>query len=525
MKKYLLLILTAFVFTATYATDFHKMLQDRIAQNPHINEVKAAMNQKSPQRIYGEWPEGDYRDYMLASYVVIYDEAIYTPDQVTQICFGTDGNIYFESFFPVFYHRLWIKGVQEGDIVTCDCETIVWSFDPDNTGEPYDYRVGELYLDEDTGMMGYRDAKFKREGDKFTYIPGDDLSELGLFEVWEGEIYPSTTTWDAVWTPVTDQEVTVPETAVKKDYVFYNEDLNKNKYARKGFVAVDGNDYYFNQLCSWEGVVKGTRSGNKITIPGNQYVGTDGSYFLYEGGFKTDFIYDGNGNLKGEASDIVLTIDANGKFQLEQPGSYMMVVLTPEGRIYDCSKRLSLEPYSGDVPLVPSDPYDLAITDRTGTYDNAYYFEYSMSNISADGKYLNPEKLGYYLYLDDEIYTFSKDVYKVDEDMTILPWGFADRQSYDIIWNGYGGVFWLYEYEFELLGLQMVYTVDDVTNYSNVVSVDLDNNVVVNFKTGIDHLNAQEPIKNPTWYDLNGRRVNGAKTHGVFIVDGKVMIK
>jgi hypothetical protein len=117
--------------------------------------------------------------------------------------------------------------------------------------------------------------------------------------------------------------------------------------------------------------------------------------------------------------------------------------------------------------------------------------------------------------MDGDIYTLTPDVFtSLDEEMTLIPYGFTDG------WSIVNGALFITENLFTSLGVQAVYTVDDVTNYSNVVSVDLDGNVTVTpAPQGIDGLNnvAAKQIASVAIYDAEGRKLNAAQ-QGVNIV-------
>ena len=126
------------------------------------------------------------------------------------------------------------------------------------------------------------------------------------------------------------------------------------------------------------------------------------------------------------------------------------------------------------------------------------------------------ENLAYYIYLDGEQYTLTPDVFvELTEDMDLIPYGFTDD------WDITDGEIWIAEPLASSLGVQAVYTVDDVTNYSNVVSVDLEGNVTtvpapqLN-PDGIGNV-AVKQITSVAIYDAEGRKLDAAQK-GVNVV-------
>ena len=62
-------------------------------------------------------------------------------------------------------------------------------------------------------------------------------------------------------------------------------------------------------------------------------------------------------------------------------------------------------------------------------YDDDYGYggvQLSLTRASEDGNYLNPSKLYYNMYLDDEKYTFYPDEYPEKiEDLTDVPYSYS----------------------------------------------------------------------------------------------------
>jgi hypothetical protein len=189
--------------------------------------------------------------------------------------------------------------------------------------------------------------------------------------------------------------------------------------------------------------------------------------------------------------------------------------LTDDYSIWATRCGFNIEPYAGDVPAVPSDPYDLSIADYTESYGQ-YRLGYTIDPFDVDGNFINPEKLGYYIYLDGEQYTLTPDVFsELTEDMDLIPYGFTDG------WDIYDGACYIAEDLFTTLGVQAVYTVDGETNYSNVVSVDMEGNVTtvpapqLN-PDGISNVTAKQ-ITSVAIYDAEGRKLDAAQK-GVNVV-------
>jgi hypothetical protein len=194
---------------------------------------------------------------------------------------------------------------------------------------------------------------------------------------------------------------------------------------------------------------------------------------------------------------------------------YFVGVYISTGQLYQYAYNYVVEPFAGFKPAIPADAHDLQISDMYYAYYGAYLFFYTIDPLDVNGKTLNPEFLSYYIYVDDEIYNFTHDVYtKLTEDMTLIPYGFSEDWDF---WDGYT---YLYENLFETVGVQTVYTVDGVTNYSNVVSVDLEGNTYTmpapQDIDGLENMNVKE-VTSVDFYDAQGRKLDGAQP-GVNVV-------
>ena len=283
----------------------------------------------------------------------------------------------------------------------------------------------------------------------------------------------------------------------------------------QGLVYVDGNDVYMNGLTpGLEAWVKGTKDGNTVTFKAGQFLGLD-SYYMFYTPIYTDGTTDEDGYLVAFPGDYTLTFDPEtGIYSNLDETKYSAYGLV-DGSLYDYGNQYQVKPYAGDVPAVPSDPYNLSIDDYT-EYWGQYRLGYTIDPLDVDGNYINPEKLGYYLYLDGEQYTLTPDVFsELTEDMDLIPYGFTDG------WDIYNGSCYIAEDLFTTLGVQTVYTVDGETNYSNVVSVDMEGNVTtvpapqLN-PDGISNVTAKQ-ITSVAIYDAEGRKLDAAQK-GVNVV-------
>ena len=385
--------------------------------------------------------------------------------------------------------------------------------------------MGELILsgpDEEGyyNIEGVKEAVFTKDGDKY-FVEDDETNPMRYIALYCIETDGSIGLWDYILMPSYEPvdfdttPVELPAGAEPAEYIYYYNDSYGDPMIEQGLVYVDGNDVYMNGLTpGLEAWVKGTKDGNTVTFKAGQFLGLD-SYYMFYTPIYTDGTTDEDGYLVAFPGDYTLTFDPEtGIYSNLDETKYSAYGLV-DGSLYDYGNQYQVKPYAGDVPAVPSDPYNLSIDDYTEYYGQ-YRLGYTIDPLDVDGNYINPEKLGYYLYLDGEQYTLTPDVFvELTEDMDLIPYGFTDG------WDIYNGACYIAEDLFTTLGVQTVYTVDGETNYSNVVSVDMEGNVTtvpapqLN-PDGISNVTAKQ-ITSVAIYDAEGRKLDAAQK-GVNVV-------
>lgn len=107
-------------------------------------------------------------------------------------------------------------------------------------------------------------------------------------------------------------------------------------------------------------------------------------------------------------------------------------------------------------------------------YDDDYGYgsvQLSLTRASEDGNYLNPSKLYYNMYLDDEKYTFYPDEYPEKiEDLTDVPYSYSGT---DLMSYGDNHIVYFYTTGFNKLGIQEIYKDGDQRNESEIAWLDV----------------------------------------------------
>lgn len=465
-------------------------------------------------------PEGDPVQYVFSDY---YYSAV--PVMGSKSADGS--KIYFDNMFVYVFNngQAWVQGniSTDGTSVTFPSDIAIAELEEED-GSIYPVYPVELITDEEGYITGVMELVFKKDGEKI-YVEDDADAPtriLALCALDEDGSFISyyDYTYVMAYEPYTGRTdlVELPEGAQPEDYVYYSYVagfFGASLSIEQGQVYINGSDVYMNLLTSGYGEawVKGTIDGNKATFPGDQYV--DCGAFLVFQPFYTDGTTDEEGFLYTYPCDLVLNYDAEKNtftMTTEEGKDLYNGLFTQDGGLYTYSFDLLIGKPT-DAAATPTDPYDLEM--EWDDYYEQFVLYYSLDPLSTEGDFLNLNNLAYYIYLDGEQYTLTPDVFsRLTEEMDLIPYTFSD--GYDI---GTGN-FWVAEPLATSLGVQAVYTVGDVTNYSNVVSVDVEGNVTTEpapqVVVGLNNVTAKQ-ITSVAIYDAEGRKLDAAQK-GVNVV-------
>lgn len=495
-------------------------------------------------------PEGRAVPYIMNGF---YD----TPYGMMQIIgfsntvyFSEDGEtVYVGSFMPRDFKTedFWAKGkimrpaTDRGQAkIVFDANDVALTLKEDYG--TYRFHLCEYY-EEDRGWK-YKDLVLNYDEDGRIYIDDNEAipqRHLGLCMTdLEGNAYPyfEFRCVDLKPFDLSMEFTELPATAQVSEYTYVGNSSFSSTIAQKGRVAVDGDDYYFDSLLPEIGKawVKGTREGQRITLHNDQYLGNDLGYYLYYNGVERTKYNELYGNWDIDLTDVTMTVGKDGSISVDNatrtfPGAYTAV-----NYLYYYATDLRITPYNGPVVASPEPPSEITLYDQYNDY-GVFCLVFRLSNLKTDGTFLDPDCLGYRLWVDDEPYTFRRSQYpNIDSDMQVVPYGYTDRRGdeyadivcRDINWN----VVNLREDMFERIGVQSVYTVGDETLYSPILYVDLDGRTSTVYPDGIAKLTTEEPesAKNSI-FDIYGRAYpkhlsKGHSRHeSLLIENGKVVLR
>lgn len=533
MKKFLLLVAAAtLTLGATAATPkigqqikTQESIQVRKAEQALagklVADVKSEKAQTGALRAKSAvTPEGTPVAYVFSDY--------YDVSDAVSVSKSEDGSkVYFSNMFPYTFaypQEAWVQGNVSTDGISVTIPSDVAIAELEAEGVSYPVYPVEMLLDEEGYITGVQEIVFVKDGDKY-YVDDDPDAPahlLGLCALDEnGEFLRYFDyTYLMAYEPYAGRTdlVELPEGAQPEEYTYMYVMpglFGATQYVEPGLVYINGNDVYMNLLSTgYEGWVKGTKDGDKVTFHGDQFM--NGGHYLVFQPFYTDGTTDEDNYLITYPCDVVFNYNAekNSFVPVTEEGKdlYMGTFLQDGGLYNYAYDYLIGKVYDG--PAVPADPRNLSMSwsEKYGQY----ILSYSLLPVGTEGEMLKMENLAYYIYLDGEQYTLTPDVFvELTEDMDLIPYGFTDD------WDITDGEIWIAEPLASSLGVQAVYTVDDVTNYSNVVSVDIEGNVTtvpapqLN-PDGISNVTAKQ-ITSVAIYDAEGRKLDAAQK-GVNVV-------
>ena len=486
----------------------------RLAPNGQLRpEAKAASGMRRAKALVT--PEGTPVPYTYGASIYLgspYGFVYYGGISVS-LSFSDDGNrVYFNNMFPnSFYNdEAWVQGniSTDGTRVTVPCDVPI--FDIEERGVIYTVYPVELVVDNEMNVVGVKDIELVKDGGRI-YIDDNTTRPTRYIALINYDANGEPELWDQIqlltYDPVeADMEVVeLPEGAEPSEFIFNYSNAFGLLESKKGLVYVDGSDVYMNGLApgidAW---LKGTQEGNTVTFKSGQFLGGDVFLFYFQALY-TDGTVDATGALTPYPTDeYVLTYDPETGYYENPDATRWSSVVTPDLQLYNYGNQYSIRPYTGDVPAIPSDPYDLYLEDWS--YFGQTLLGYTLDNKDINGYFINPDCLAYYIYMDGQIFEFTVEDYPaLSESMTLVPYGFTDG------WNIMNGMVFISEALFNEVSVQAVYTVDGVTNYSNVVSIDRDGNVTTVSAPQVDPIGISNvDVKHVTrveFFDAEGRKL------------------
>jgi len=545
MKKFLCLLFgLAVVVSASANVTFksanvaHRQLATKLERVPVVkkNNVLPAMPllKAGPMRAASDvittQPAGELRTYTRSGEAMVYDSedglSLTLQSGDMSIVFADGNKVYLLNPLYGLSTGAWVEGTinEDGTKITVPMgQFIYWA----SAGYGLILKWGSIVFDEE----GYVDFVPDDNVTEMTYtVAGNTITmdncagdaynfdgATGLGAIWDDDLtWQGFTEWNTVFTYSGTEEpgddpgfdpssmiTTQPEGELVEyvrsgDAIIYSSGYYLDAQSGTAYIvyAPDGETVYLQDPVyglsqgTW---VKGTISGNKITVPLGQFIyySTSGGYGLildwgsvdasatYTSDTSvTEVTYTINGN--------VITLDnsvggaiADGFSGCTGLGLIWNDDLTWQGFINWNTVYNKLEEA---VPAVPSDPEALEWDDRgDDTGMNSLYFKVNLEDVN--GVLMHEGNLSYSIYIDnDQLFTFDAATYAADNttifadgvDMTEIPYNVRDYDFYPQRCYFYRTNAEGYEPFFTWrIGIQVHNTVDGVKNSSNIVYIEV----------------------------------------------------
>lgn len=480
---------------------------------------------KQPEgQLYHNWYQYTEGYYVFWGYVL----SAYNDGNAEDFVIADDNKtVYLKNPISNLLTNTWIKGYKaEGDTIAFDLPQKVYQEEDEDGVYNYSaYRMNLTVVD-DPDQGSYKtyipDAnsqtiKFVLRNDSLFKTDPDVIIGLGADDsdgAWTGY---------GDWVNQNHKVKEIPDApsnpSAADKYLISYQTADSTADFQPAKVAFEGNDVYLgginpNMPDAW---VKGKLNDNKVTFDKVAYLGVDTvtqahTYFIPAGRKRVVEIYDDEeypyDSVYAE-KNIVFDYDAKAK-TLKSEGGFIV-----NKGILDINQQKeyfnpSVAPWAetAGTPAAPT-IYDYM------AYDDDYGYggiQFSLDKTTADGNFLDPAKLYYNVYLDDEKYTFYTDEYpEFKEDMTDIPYSYNGQ---DVTSSDDMHIFYFYTTGFEKMGIQEVYIDEDGKRYPSEIawiSADGTTTAIKNATSAKDTF-----VKNVTYTDLSGRKVN-RPAQGIYI--------
>ena len=316
---------------------------------------------------------------------------------------------------------------------------------------------------------------------------------------------------------------------------FYGYESAQQTGRVKVVYAPDGQTVYIQDiLCYAEGTgtwVQGTIENNVITVPLGQYVAyneeygygmilswgstvvtefedEDGVWYwmdFYPDERATEVVYSVDpetGTITMEGSDG----DLNKPYPYDCEATGLAGVWSDDGIAATLEWKSTWTVMGEAVPAIPANPEVLDFYD-SGSEEGYTRLDFNINLVDVDGNPLNSDYLTYSIFTDeDEVFTFDYETYGMnngfDTDMTEIPYGYSGYDFYlrrVYFYRTNEGDNPMFSWR---IGLQLNYTVDGVSNKSDIVYLE-----VYPRPTVAEELNVGKQVSHVRYFNMAGQEM------------------
>lgn len=546
MKNFTLLAVAVLMATSVFAAPQRSKQLTLQGQNvrPRTEMAKpikgrqqaksAAVKSQAPRRALGivDQPEGTLYENMIVSYegyAPSFFGVSYTSAESGYINLveAADGTLYIQNLFPYLADEevYWIKAEKVDDQ-----GNYVIHKQPAGYYASYDIvdYVTRMEYFEDEESATYNEAEetdipltWKDGVLSTTEAFADGQTVLGV--AWEDE---DGFTWegDAVYNlsaqAMTDTYSVPDSEAEVLDYVMQFT-VNGEKSVQPVQVVFQDKQVFLKLFADAQGWIVGTIDGNQVTVKSGQYLGVAPSYGSHEWMHvaKTQLAYYED----EEYPDYSYYYD-----ELVEMFDEDVLTFDPTTRTFVSQNSISIDNQKDGVNSaeiyvtptikvffeVPARPADPAVS-YFANYDEDYGYglvDFHIPTMDINGEYITPEKLSYVVYVDDEVFVFEADEYKIEEDMEEVPFNLNNDAD---IYEYYGDKEIVFYFSIaDNIGVQTIYRGGDEEHKSNIVMYDINKNEPYVIEVEDTPVAVNSPLARTqaftSYFDLSGRRANAA---------------
>lgn len=458
----------------------------------------------------------------------------YEGEFATTVVYGSENDVYIINPLTTLITDTYVRGTIEGNKIEVALpQTLIW----ENLGTANDpmwegFELRVMKLEKVTGANGEEMLTYVVDEDKNSVyytidedggLTMENLGQVGMLGVvrkpggeWigYGDVSQS-------FTPYPRELVTLPEGIQLEDYSFVT--ATGGRIVKVGF---DKDAAYFVDLVPYipNGVIKADFKDGVASIVQDQFFGIYDNYFI--------ITKCGNFERKGSKRIVLtegsydMTFDSETKeFRAVDPERLLIFNASEwEVNSFYYFQNLSIK-YQDSMEGIPTPPTGLEFMDDKYSDQT---FQFSISNVGANGNVLDFENLYYSIYLDDEILEFTSEDgcypgIPEDEIWDEIPCSFINGD--DIMGNGQTYRVIIYPEGITTVGVQLVYYCGKERTQSEIMTLNLETGKVTS--SGVNEIIAGNPVST-TYFDLSGRKV-AHPSGGIFVKrvideDGKVSV-
>lgn len=465
-------------------------------------QLHKVFKNKAPLTFVEGQPEGELKSYKRSGWSYIEDwDGIYRTQQsgVAKVVFAENDEVYLQNAIAYINSGKWVKGTlgEDGKTITIAPgevleHTSVYIYD--EAKDDYLQYDGDLKLAMMKVTKGEDFITFTEDPETpITYtIDGDSivLNNTGVDEEVLGAVYASFTGGaekiNGQWASYADCEtkynlfteklievpidVSLEYYTLASKYIYDDPPTYETSFVLMG---MKDNDVYLTSFSNTlpNAVIKGTRNGTTIEFPSKQYIGDAYGYICYLMTSSYKLVPNDWGSFDQEhtfTDKFIFNYDV--ATNTLTPATAQTAMLVNANDSYPYAFNTYNEPVIKLYVDAPATPLDPEVVDVTDFYDveGDWCVSLMINTISTEGDVLNKDKLFYCVYVNDNLYTFTNEKYGFGEDMTLIPYNFADSENGFIMPTYFGINVYVQEKTLTNVGVQAIYKGGDEEHASNV---------------------------------------------------------